>query len=210
MVADSFVHRLGFAVRIEDHFSSIPVGEALDVALDTREAPVLSRDGRPRFDDGTYRWADLADGMRHLSVHSPSGRWVRWDPTPVSVVVPIADPMTALHVEMWPTPLASAPPGVSAIRGKLIGSGVAGARVQIEGTGATPTGRFTFADESGELLYLLPGGPWPLGATGNLALTITIPGRTITSSDVISSDSWPGDQFEIPPQREMRVRFHVT
>src|SRR6185436_10823748 len=130
----------------------------------------------------------------------PTGRWVRWDPAPLDVVVPIPDPATALSVEVWPTPLAPVPPGVTAIRGKLLGSGVAGLRVEIDGTGAAPSGRWTFADAQGELLYLLPGGPWPMTPAQLLDLTVTIPGRTVAAVELIPGPTtFAGAQFQIPP-----------
>jgi hypothetical protein len=209
--ADHVLQRLAFALRVDEHFSRLPVTEELDLRLDTGEPSVYARNGGHRHDDGTYRWANLTDGLRQISFRSPSGRYVRWDPAPLDVVVPIADPLHAVAIEMWPTPLAAAPAGVTAVRAKLIGTGVAGARVQIDGTGVTPTGRFTFADADGELLYLLPGGPWPFTTTGALDLTITIPGRTVTSVEVRPGPVlFAGAQFAVPPQRETRIRAHVT
>lgn len=211
MAADHTVHRLGFALRVDEHFSRAPLGEVVDVRLDTGEPPVRAPAGGPRHGDGTYRWANLADGLRRVSLRAASGRWVRWDPAPLDVVVPIPAPAAALVVEVWPTPLASAPPGVSAIRGKLVGAGVAGLRVEIGGTSAAPTGRWTLADAQGELLYLLPGGPWPMTAARLLDLTVTIPGRTVAAVEVLPGPtSFPGARFEIPPQREIRARFHLT
>ncbi|WP_437322179.1 hypothetical protein [Sorangium sp. So ce394] len=210
MVADLFVHRLAFALRVDEHFSREPLGEPVEVRLDTGEPAVDSLSGSARHSDGTYRWANLSDGLRRVTLRSASGRWVRWDPAPLDVVVPVPDQKTALVVEMWPTPLAAAPPGVSTIRGKLVGAGVAGLRVEIDGTGAPPTGRWTFADAQGELMYLLPGGPWPMTAARLLDLTISIPGRTVAGVEVLPGPtSFTGAQFAIPPQREIRARFHV-
>jgi hypothetical protein len=211
MAADLFSHRLAFALRVDEHFSGLPLEEIVDVRLDTGEPAVGSRAGGPRHGDGTYRWANLPDGLHRVSLRSPSGRWVRWDTAPLDVVVPIPEPMTALRAEMWPTPLATAPPGMSALRAKLLGTGVAGLRVEISGTGAPPTGRWTLADAQGELLYLLPGGPWPMTTARLLDLTVAIPGRTVAGVDVIPGPvSFAGAQFRIPPQREIRARIHVT
>lgn len=211
MVADRLLHRLAFAVRVDDHFSRRPLEEQLALELHTGEGPVSSRGGTPRHDDGTYRWANLSDGLHRLTVRSPSGRFVRWDPGPIDVVVPVADPRHALAVEMWPTPLAAVPPGVSAVRAKLVGAGVAGLRVEIAGTGTPPTGRWTKADAQGELLYLLPGGPWPLTSAGALDLTVSVPGRTVTGVQVIPGPSvFAGAQFTIAPSRETRVRIQLS
>lgn len=212
MVADHVQHRLAFAVRVEEHFTREPLAEALDVRLSSGETAVGSPSGGVRHGDGTYRWVNLTDGLRHVTLRAASGRWVRWEPAPVQVVVPIADPRTALRVEVWPTPLATAPPGVSAIRGKLVGAAAGGLRVEIDGTGMAPTGRWTLSDADGEFLYLLPGGPWPLTAARTLALTIAIFGRAVARVDVASpfGASFAGPQFEIPTQREVRARFHVV
>ncbi len=212
MTADHFLYQLGFALRVDDHFSRQPVGEELDVRVDTGEPPVTSRSGAHRHDDGTYRWANMKSGLRHVSIRSASGRWVRWDPGPIDLVVPIPDPTKAVAVEVWPTPLADPPSGVGAIRGKLLGTAVAGLRVEINPTPpAAAVGRWTHTDAQGEFLYLLPGGPWAITARGAMDLTITIPGRSVTSSDVRPNPvPFAGARFEIPPLQETRVRFQVT
>jgi hypothetical protein len=212
MTADIITHELAFAVRFEDHFSREPVAETLAVALDTGERPVAARAGGFRHDDGTYRWADLASGLRVVSFASSSGRWVRLDVDPIEVSVPIADPQTAVRVELWPTAIAAPSPGVPAIRGKLVGANVVGLRVEIDGTATTtPTGRWTRADGFGELLFPLPGGPWPTAADGTLDLTVVVPGRTVTSVDLLPGPTtFVGDRLFIPPDRDSRVRIHVT
>jgi hypothetical protein len=216
VIVETVTHRLAFAVRIEDHFSREPVAEELEVRLDTGEPPVAARTGGHRHADGTYRWADLVDGLRTLSIRSASGRWTRMDPTPIDVALPLtaAEAQTAVRIEMWPTPAADPPPGVPAIRGVLAGAAVAGLRVEIDGTAAPdPTGRFTVADAGGELLFPLPGGPWPRTADGRLDLTVVVPGRTVVAVDVVSDSpitSFAGPQFHIAPDRASRVRFHVT
>ena len=205
-------HRLGLAVRIEDHFSLVPIEELLDVRVDTGEPPVRARTGGTRHDDGTYRWADLVDGPRRLTVRSGTGAWLRWDPLPIPVDVPPVDPQIALRIEMWPSASATPPPGVPAIRGTLAGAGVIGERVEIDGTGTTtPTGRWTRADAAGDFLFPLPGGPWPMTPAGALDLTIVVPGRTVTSIDVLPDlAAFGGPQFHLSPDRISRVRFHVT
>jgi hypothetical protein len=210
LTLDHTLRRLAFAVRVDDHFSREPIREPLDVKLNTQEPPVTSREGSRRHVDGTYRWADLTDGLRHVSFASPTGQWVRWDPTPLDVVVPIADPTTAMRIEMWPTPLASAPVGVTALRAKLVGAAVANLRVEIDGFGVASSGRWTCADAFGELLYPLPGGPWPRTSKGELDLVVTIPGRTVTSTQRAGSSPVPGARFAVAPQAEARIRINVT
>jgi hypothetical protein len=210
VTADVIRHRLAFALRVEDHFSASPIDETLDIAIDSEEAGVRSRAGSLRHDDGTYRWSDLGDGIRELTITSPSKRWINWEPVPLEVSVPLADPREAVRYEMWPTPLASVTPGLSAIRGKLLGTGVGRVRIEVAGAGQPPTGRYTFSDEAGEFLYLLTGGHWPITTVGTLALQITVVGRTVTGSDIAGDGSFVGDHFELPPLRDMRVRFHVT
>jgi hypothetical protein len=211
-VIETIEHRLAFALRVEDHFSGLAVGEELDVALDTGERAVTAAAGTLRHPDGTYRWSDLIDGTRRISIRSRSGQWMRAEPDPIEIDLPLAQPRHAVRIELWPTPLAAAPLGVPAIRGVLIGAAVAGLRVEIDGTATTtPTGRFTRADAAGELLFPLPGGPWPLTAAGDLDLTAVVPGRVVTSIEVVSEDTvFFTPQFAIPAARVSRVRFHVT
>ncbi len=210
MSTDALVSRLAFAIRVDDHFSQQPIGEPVDILLSTRERPVMSREGSRRHADGTYRWANLADGLRHLTFRSPSGRWRRWDPAPLDVVVPVPDPGTALRIEMWPTTWATVPEGVAAIRAKLVGSAVAGLRVEIDGFGVPSSDRWTRADALGELIYLLPGARWPRTTTGALDLTATVPGRTVVSTQRAGDSAVLGARFSIRPQGQTRIRIHVT
>ncbi|HLU65670.1 MAG TPA: hypothetical protein VKZ63_05315 [Kofleriaceae bacterium] len=208
MTPDAVVHLLAFAVRAEDHFTAEPVDETLDVTLDTGEPPVTSREGGTRHGDGTYRWANLPGGARRLTVRSTSGRWVRWDPSPIDLVIPVAEPTEPVRVEMWPTPRAA--PVAPALRGKLVGAAVAGLRVEIRGTGDPATGQFTRADEQGELLYPLAGRVWPMDGAGRLDLTVVVPGRTVSAVAVWPDPPAAGDQLLVPADRTSRVLIHVT
>jgi hypothetical protein len=144
-------------------------------------------------------------------VTSPSGRWVRWDAAPIAVAVPLADRGHAVAVEMWPLPVATPEPGIAAVRARLVGSGVAGLRVEIDGHAtATPSGRWTRADAQGELLFPLPGGPWPLTDDGRLDLEVRVPGRLVTAVEIVPAAPLPGARFSLPADRVSRVRIHVT
>ena len=211
MTHDVFVRELSFALQPTDHFSGLPVPEELAVSLDTPDPAVVAPVGGIRHADGSYRWINLATGAHTATVMSPSGRWVSWVPGPVSITLPLADPKQPVALELWPTPRASAPAGVSAVRGKLLGAGsMAGLRVSIDGTGAASLGKWTLTDDDGEFLYLLPGGPWPLTSAGLLDLTASVLTKSISGIAVTGGGTFVGSRFEVPPQREMRVRFQLA
>ncbi len=210
MRAEHSISRLSFVVRVRDHFSLEPVDEALSMELDSRHSPVPAANGSLRHADGTYRFADLPPGSYLLAPHSPSGRWVRWDASPIEVSVPTADPRSPLVVDMWPSALATARPGVCAVRGKLVGPTISGLRVEIDGEGALPSGRWTLADEHGEFLFTLPGGPWPLTARGTLALRANVPGRAIDHVEVHPDVVFASPSFEIRAFGESRARFYLS
>jgi hypothetical protein len=211
MSVDTFTRTLSFALQPIDHFSRAPVPEELQISLDSREPAVRSPAGGFRHSDGSYRWINVGNGAHTAVVQSKLGHWTSWSPGPLSISLPLTDPATAIGVELWPTPRASVPAGVSAVRGKLEGAGsVAGLRVAIDGTGVASLGRWTKTDADGEFLYLLPGGPWPLSAHGQLDLTAVVTGRTITSTIMLGGATTSGARFLIPPQREVRVRFQLA
>lgn len=224
MLLEVVHHSLSLAVRVEDHFTSLPVGEEVRVELETGERGVPVRSGNGwRHDDGTYRWVNLASGTRHIDVSSPSGRWVAWEPAP-PVMLPLTDPGAAVVIQVWPTPLAPVPLGVTAIRGTLIGAGIgAGQRVEIEATRTPPRGRFARTDSLGDFLFPLPG--WleleldnededdDEDTKGLVKLSVHVPGRTVTQVDIVVGDhvtTSAGSTFFVPPGRQTRARIHLS
>jgi hypothetical protein len=219
---DSIRHVLGAAVRIDDHFLVAPIPDELDVRLDAFERPTTVRSGGSRrHADGTYRFIDLADGTHALRVTSPDDRWMVLDPPP-AVVVPIGLPARALRVEAWPTPLQDAPPGTTAVRGKLVGApgatiarrieiDVAGQPFQVEIDGA-PRLRFTRTSSFGEFLFLLPGS-LALDGNGRVEITVRVIGHAVTGGALIDGDQsipFSGATFRAPPGHEAHVRLLVT
>jgi hypothetical protein len=210
VIIEGVRHRLGFAVRVDDHFAGTPVREPLAVALDTGEQPVRSADrAGVRHADGTYRFINLTPGPRQLVITSPTMTAFTWTAS-TPIAVPVADPRLPVVVEMWPTPLASAPPGVIAIRGALV-TAPAGQEVRIEPVDTPPLGRRTRCDADGEFLFIVAG--WTtVTVDGRIRLTVAVPGRVVTAVDLIEGSTTtnvPGAQFEVPPGRELRARIHL-
>jgi hypothetical protein len=229
MLLEVVHHRLSVAVRVDDHFTSTPVAEELRVELETLERGVPTRAGNGhRHDDGTYRWANLADGPRLIHVSSPSGRWVAWEPAPL-VTLPLADRRAPVVIQVWPTPNAMVPAGVTAVRGTLIGTGIgSGQRVEIESLETPARGHFTRTDSRGDFLFLLPG--WleaypriepedpdepdvpPVPNLG-VELEVRVPGRTVTGIEIVvggTATLFTGSKVFVPPGRETRARIHLS
>jgi len=228
VVQDSFEHLLTFALRWDDHFLSTaltavplvrtPVTEELQVnALSTKNRLILpiqsSVPGFFRQDDGTYRFRDLKDGHYPIQVVSLTGLWTSWDP-PLVVNAPLAVKTTPIIRDLWPTPQAPVPSGMTAIRGQLRGTGVAHLKLQVvpKGTAITATTKYNFSDSFGEVLYPFPIRVKP-ELDGRIKLTATVAGRTISSINVLDGSD-PTTQpaapdFLISPGRATRVKFNV-
>ena len=213
MRQEAIHHVLGVAVRIDDHFIGSPIPDELDVRLDTYVLPTQVRGGTAhRHDDGTYRFIDIADGPHQLDVRSPDDRWMVLDPLPV-IVTPIGQPVLALKIEAWPTPLQSTPLGMTSVRGKLVGtpSTTIAQRVEIDVNGVD-TGHHTQTSSFGEFLFLLPGR-LDLDPNGLVDVALRVIGHTVTSGEEIAGEQhvpFSGASFTIVPGRETRVRFFVT
>lgn len=212
-------HRLAVALRFDDHFLRAPVVTRLEVSLDGSSAsPVPAAGGSPRHADGTYRFLDLPAGRSYpLVVGIPDGTLVSLVPLP-TIVIPAVPPTTATAIDLWPTPQAAVTPGMTAIRGKLVGSGVADHKVEITAAGKPFTGRFTVADAAGEFLYLLPQA-LARDVTDpdlvRLAIRVTPPAgpvRVVTGGqnlDMNPPATFAGDQWKVVPSRASRVKFNV-
>jgi hypothetical protein len=218
-VIEEVRHSLAFAIRVDDAFTDRPVGEELDVSIDTGETPVAAPGGGRRQADGTYRFIDLAPGPRQVAVASPSGVGFTWTAT-TSVAVPIADRRAAIVIPMFPTTSASAPTNVIAIRGVLVTAG-AGQEVQINPVlnppptppPPLPPPRFTRCDADGEFLFVVAGGTQIDPPSGLVPLKVDVPGRGVTSVEVfegLTATIYPTHTFFVPPGRELRVRIHLS
>jgi hypothetical protein len=205
-------HSLGFALELRDHFTGLLVEEELRVSAALgRLRPTLGSDGSRRASDGTYRFVDLPAGTYAVEYAAPSGRYASWDP-PLAVGVPLADARVTVKRDLWPTASAPVPLGMTALRGKLLGSRTRGVKVHIQRTGAA-LDRYTMSDPDGELLFVLPT-PLPLVA-GRIELTATLDGGALTVSgiDVIRAGAtlhFGGPDFTLLPGVESRVKFHVA
>jgi len=217
MISEGWQHRLSFSIRFNNHFTGEPVVDALPVRLDhSFTRPVLSPQGSYRQADGTYRFIDLAAGthrVRWLPPLEESFRsWVSWEGDPL-VQVPVADPGALISRELWPHAAAPVAPGVSAVRGRLVGADNSDLRIRISHP-AIPSTRFTRSDDAGDFLFLLPE-PLETNAVGRLALDIEIDdgARTINGGNFFPADSgaaFVGAVFSIVPGRCSRVLFRIT
>jgi hypothetical protein len=212
---ESVHHTLGVAVRIDDHFIEAPIPDELDVRIDTYLFPTLVQSGAGhRHDDGTYRFLDLADGPHQLQIKSADDRWMMLDPLPV-IVTPLGPPPLAIKIEAWPTPVQATPLGMTAVRGKLVGTPAAtiGRRIDLAiGSPAVDSGHHTQTSSSAEFLFLLPGR-LELDADSLVDLVIAVTGGTVTGGEVVAGElvtPFTGATFKIAPGRETRVRFFVT
>jgi hypothetical protein len=214
VVQDSWRHLLTFALRFDHHFLRQPIEEELDVYALSPGGRVLrpvaaQGSGRLRHEDGTYRFTDLPDGVYPVVCAVPSGDFVSWDP-PLTVAAPLAQPGQAVARDLWPTPQATLPGGMTVVRGKLRGAG-AGAKVEIAGATEAFT-RFTRADPSGELVFAVPARI-KSETDGRIKLKISIDGggSAVTSIDVLSdrAETFVGPNFSVFPGRASRVRFNV-
>jgi hypothetical protein len=205
-------HVLAVAVRLEDHFLAQPIPDELDVRLGTEILPCRTRSGSGhRHPDGTYRFVGVPDGPQQIVIASDD-RWMVLEPPP-AIVLPLADPAEAMVVQLWPTPVQTTPPGMTAVRGKLVGAPAQtiGRRVEID-VGTATAIHHTTSSSHGELLFLLPGR-LELDTAGLVPITVRVDGATVTGGELIAGQNhigFSGASLAIAPGRESRVRFHVT
>lgn len=210
-------HSLSFAVRVDDHFSGLPATEQLAVTLDTPDVPVPTeaRTGT-RFPDGTYRFIGVPAGARTITVTSPSGTAFTWAPTTL-VTLPLPDRRVPVVIELWPAPNAAIQAGTLVIRGKLV-TATAGQVVQIEAQAYPiappfpPRNRRTRCDAAGEFTFVVVG---TMGVTPDnfVSLVVTVPGRTVTSIDIVDGSTvtnTPGSTVLVRPGRETRALIHLA
>lgn len=219
VVQDTWQHQLSFALRFDDHFLGGVVAEELQLnavsAANTMILPVTAQAGGFRQPDGTYRFRDLGPGNYPIQFASLSGQWASWDP-PLTVAAPLADPGLPIIRELWPTAQATVSPGLTAIRGKLLGADVGGLRVEVTPKGAAFTGKYNVSDNTGEFLIPFPVRVKP-DKDGRIRLTARVASgaRTITSITVVDAMPPPAPpavapDFVIASARATRVKFSVT
>ena len=227
-------HPLLLAVRVDDHFSGAPWPGELAVALDgPADPPVRARAGGLRHVDGTYRFVGTAAGPRQVTV---TGADVFTWTASTAVTLPRTAPLV---IEVWPGPRAALPGGTLAIRGKLVGGAVGGQEVRMEIAGPTPPpppppalplrNRRTRADAGGEFVFAVlgpmvlikqpqpaappPPAPPPPPVPPKVRLTVTVPGRTLASIQILDGATNPTvapGQFYVLPGRETRALFNLT
>lgn len=223
MIRESWGHTLSFAIRFNNHFTGRPVADELPVRLDTTFIrPVLAPRSGHRQDDGTYRFIDVASGthrVRWLPPFSDSYRgWVSWEADPM-VQVPLSNPAELIVRDLWPAANADVPPGVTAVRGRLVGDNVSDLRVRI--TNPTfPTPSFTYSNTAGDFLFLLPE-PVATDSNGRIELDIEVANgtRVVDGGEFMPAASGavfpaaagdPPDRFTVAPGRSSRVLFRIT
>jgi len=208
---DTVRHALSVAVRIDDHFIAAPVEDELDVRLDSILPAAIRGGGGKRHSDGTYRFVDVADGAHQIRI-AANPNWMLLEPLP-SIPIPYGPVSTALVISAWPSPARAVPAGLTAVRGKLLGTPTAtiGRRIEFS-VGGSDAGHHTQTDSLGECVFLFPGD-LKLDADRMVALVLRVPGLTVVGGEVVTGDSsvgFTGAAFRIVPGRETRVRFHVT
>lgn len=221
MTAESILHRLSLAVRLVDHFSEAAPEVEFPVRLGGSLArPVLRPGGGgARQSDGTYRFRDLAIGTSRVLWRLPftrgHGGWTRWEDDP-EVTLPRPDPATPMDIVVWPEASAPAPAGATGVRGKLIGANAQNLTVRIARQGQ-PFDRLTRSNETGEFLFLPPGGLTPSNI-GLVPLTIAVSDaggapRVVTGGRFVPSSAgadFVGANFVIPPRSVPRVLFTLA
>jgi hypothetical protein len=208
---ESVRQRLALAVRVDDHFTGAPWPAEVEVTLDSLEPAVRTVDAAgARHADGSYRFIAVRPGARQVTVRAANAfSWTAT--TPVSLPRAPALLTAPLVIELWPAPSATVPAGTLAIRGRLV-TAAAGQEVDIEVVGAPPRNRRTRCDAQGEFVFVVVG-QMPLTTDQKVALAVTVPGRTLTSIQLVDGDTDPvfaGSQVAVPPGRETRARFNLT
>lgn len=215
-------HSLSFVVRFLDHFTGRPVPQELPVRLSgSYLRPARRQDGGgARQADGTYRFVGASAGQQRVLWRDPFRRsqagWARWDGADPLVTLPLADPAQVIDHELWPTAAADVAPGLTAVRGKMLGANAGGLEVRIALQGQ-PFDRATWTDQAGEFLFL-PQGALPLGVSGRVPLTIEArrpggPARVILSTSFQPASAGApgvGPNFSILPQTVARVIFRMA
>lgn len=217
MVSGGWRHFLSFAVRFNNHFTGAPVESELPVRLDsTFIRPVKSADGRYRHDDGTYRFINLDAGIHRVrwlpALVDDFDGWVSWGSDPL-VHLPLADPADLIQRDLWPLASAKVTAGTTAVRGRLIGSNNADQRVSIAHPAIAST-RFTFSDDIGDFLFLLPES-LATNNLGELSLSIEVESgaRTVDGGYFVpgtSGTAFVGSQFLVLPGKTSRVDFEIS
>jgi len=217
MISEGWQHTLSFAIRFNNHFTGEPVRDELPVRLDhTFTRPASSPEGSYRQVDGTYRFINLALGMHRVRWLPPLEEsllgWVSWEDDPL-VQVPVVDPAVLITRDLWPEATAVVAPGMTAIRGRLVGANNDDLRVRISNP-TFPSTRFTRSDDVGDFLFLLPE-PLETNATGRLELDIEVAdgARTVNGSEFVPASSGAasiGASFSVVPGRSFRVLFRIT
>ncbi len=178
-----FGRQLSFALLLLNHFTGQPIEEELSVASDVRVQPVLTSDKRRRNADGTYRFIDLPAGNHAVTYVSSSGYYASFD-APLSVLTPIATPQTAIKRDLWPTPAAPIPTGMTAIRGSISGATFKNVKVEIAAQGQ-PFDRFTYTDLSGNFVFLIATRLNPIAANDpRTALSVQLNGGALSIQNI--------------------------
>lgn len=208
--------RLGFVVRVVNHWTETPVLDTLQVSvLSGLGQPVAAPGGGARQPDGTYRFLELPPGDYPLEIEDAQAHWAFFAGLPV-LTLPLADPAESslvVEVRAWPKPARPTPPAVTFVRGRLqdaAGEPIPGGKVALAGAGG-PWSKATWADSDGEFVCQLSTFLAP-NASGQLELeTLVADGaRSVVASTVERGPPDPGPRFLISPGRATRVRLEIT
>jgi hypothetical protein len=218
MSSDGWFHNLSFVLRFNNHFTGDAVADELPVRLaNSLIRPVLRNDGAGRRQpDGTYRFVNLSGGTHLVRWLPPWARsfrgWISWEDI-LKVTVPNVMPASVIERDLWPTSSATPDPAMTAIRGKLQGTNVAGQEVRIFAP-ASPRNNFTRTDQFGNFLFPLPH-PIPTDNLGMLDLQIQVEGGTRPVNGgqfhpAEAGETFPAADFKVAPGRCHRIIFQIT
>lgn len=208
--------RLGFVVRVVDHWTETAVLDTLQVSvLGGLRQPVAASGGGARQPDGTYRFLALPPGDYSLEIVDPQEHWAFFAGAPV-LSLPLSDPSElsqVVEVRAWPKPARPTPPAATLVRGRLqdaAGDPIPGAKVALAGAGG-PWSKATWADSDGEFVCQLTTF-LPPTASGELELETQVAdgARGVVASTVERGPPDPGPRFLISPGRATRVRLEIT
>lgn len=210
-------HKLSFALRFINHFSQQPITQEFPVRLKHSYIKPVTNASQSAccHVDGSYRFINLSEGSHEVLWCPPFttdfNHWTNWQ-TPIDINLPLPTGNNAIVQELWPTPSASVEPGMTAIRGKLVGNQADSVHIRIARNLALSTS-YSFSDQYGEFLFLFPM-PERLNNQGRLELTIELENgsRNVIRTELIQGGAaqiYPGANFQIMPGRESRVRFFI-
>lgn len=156
-------HRIAAAFQFVDFFTQTPVTSKLTVSVPALKWEAFANDG-----DKTYRFVstnrEVPAGVFAVAVTAPGGEYLAKEPISLTLPIIVGHPPPVIAADylisqpLWPTRVARASAGETAITGRIqTGGGTVldGLRIFIF-TGAIPVSPYAYVDKQGEFLSRLP------------------------------------------------------